>query len=173
MRTGNPHITYLFERKIFSNPYLHMNTMSAFSSVGKYPPRANRKKETKQLANKTKGWSYASWGVRLQAAFMTVLCAMARTQIARATNRIADHNIQQQHSFFSQISWSRLEMKPERNKFKVQALVGFKSIRVAIFYAGLPKPNATLLLYPELGTGYAEMTHINRADQLTTTSLHI
>ena len=26
-------------------------------------------------------------------------------------------------------------------------LVGFKSIRVAIFYAGLPKPNATLLLY--------------------------
>ena len=30
-------------------------------------------------------------------------------------------------------------------------LVGFKSIRVAIFYAGLPKPNATLLLYPGLG----------------------
>ena len=29
--------------------------------------------------------------------------------------------------------------------------VGFKSIRVAIFYAGLPKPNATLLLYPGLG----------------------
>jgi len=28
---------------------------------------------------------------------------------------------QQQHSFFSQISWDRLEMKPERNKFKVQA----------------------------------------------------
>ena len=27
----------------------------------------------------------------------------------------------------------------------------FKSIRVAIFYAGLPKPNATLLLYPGLG----------------------
>ena len=30
-------------------------------------------------------------------------------------------------------------------------LVGFISIRVAIFYAGLPKPNATLLLYPGLG----------------------
>ena len=29
-------------------------------------------------------------------------------------------------------------------------LVGFKSIRVAIFYAGLLKPNATLL-YPGLG----------------------
>ena len=28
---------------------------------------------------------------------------------------------QQQHSLFSQASWSRLEMKPERNKFKVQA----------------------------------------------------
>ena len=28
---------------------------------------------------------------------------------------------QQQHSFFSQASWGRLEMKPERNKFKVQA----------------------------------------------------
>ena len=28
---------------------------------------------------------------------------------------------QQQHSFFSQASWDRLEMKPERNKFKVQA----------------------------------------------------
>ena len=30
-------------------------------------------------------------------------------------------------------------------------LVGFKSIRVAIFYAGLPKPNATLLFYPGMG----------------------
>ena len=28
---------------------------------------------------------------------------------------------QQQHSFFSQASLGRLEMKPERNKFKVQA----------------------------------------------------
>ena len=28
---------------------------------------------------------------------------------------------QQQHSLFSQVSWGRLEMKPERNKFKVQA----------------------------------------------------
>jgi len=28
---------------------------------------------------------------------------------------------QQQHSIFSQVSWDRLEMKPERNKFKVQA----------------------------------------------------
>ena len=26
---------------------------------------------------------------------------------------------QQQHSLFSQASWGRLEMKPERNKFKV------------------------------------------------------
>ena len=29
--------------------------------------------------------------------------------------------IQQQHGLFSQASWGRLEMKPERNKFKVQA----------------------------------------------------
>ena len=28
---------------------------------------------------------------------------------------------QQQHSLFSQASWGRLEMKPEKNKFKVQA----------------------------------------------------
>ena len=28
---------------------------------------------------------------------------------------------QQQHSLFSQASWGRLDMKPERNKFKVQA----------------------------------------------------
>jgi len=28
---------------------------------------------------------------------------------------------QQQHSLFSQASWGRLEMKPERNKFKAQA----------------------------------------------------
>ena len=29
--------------------------------------------------------------------------------------------------------------------------MGFKSIRMAIFYVGLSKPNATLLLYPGLG----------------------
>ena len=29
--------------------------------------------------------------------------------------------------------------------------MGFKSIRVAIFYVDLPKPNVTLLLYPGLG----------------------
>jgi len=28
---------------------------------------------------------------------------------------------QQQHNLFSQASWGRLKMKPERNKFKVQA----------------------------------------------------
>ena len=30
---------------------------------------------------------------------------------------------QQQHSLFSQASWGRLEMKHERNKFKVQAQI--------------------------------------------------
>jgi len=30
---------------------------------------------------------------------------------------------QQQHSIFSQASWGRLEMKPERYKFKVQACI--------------------------------------------------
>ena len=29
---------------------------------------------------------------------------------------------QQQHIIFSQASWGRLEMKPERNKFKVQQI---------------------------------------------------
>ena len=31
------------------------------------------------------------------------------------------HNNNNNIAFFSQASWSRLEMKPERNKFKVQA----------------------------------------------------
>ena len=35
--------------------------------------------------------------------------------------RIRIQQQQQQHSLFSQASWGRLEMKPERNKFKVQA----------------------------------------------------
>ena len=34
---------------------------------------------------------------------------------------LKDVQQQQQHSLFSQASWGRLEMKPERNKFKVQA----------------------------------------------------
>jgi len=37
---------------------------------------------------------------------------------------------QQQHSLFSQASWGRLEMKPERNKFKVQAQVYTKTITI-------------------------------------------
>ena len=43
-------------------------------------------------------------------------------------------------------------------------LVGFKSIRVAIFYADLPKPNATLLLYPGLypGLGPAMLRRLRR-----------
>jgi len=36
-------------------------------------------------------------------------------------NGIGIQQQQQQHSLFSQASWGRLEMKPERNKFKVQA----------------------------------------------------
>ena len=45
-------------------------------------------------------------------------------QSARVTVIHAKHmqqQQQQQHSLFSQASWSRLEMKPERNKFKVHA----------------------------------------------------
>jgi len=42
--------------------------------------------------------------------------------------------------------------------------VGFKSIRVAIFYAGLPKPNATLLLY--LGLGPAMLRRLRREESI-------
>ena len=41
-------------------------------------------------------------------------------QDASMMERKEDNN-KQQHSLFSQASWGRLEMKPERNKFKVQA----------------------------------------------------
>jgi len=40
---------------------------------------------------------------------------------AAAYYKTKDIQQQQQHSLFSQASWGRLEMKPERNKFKVQA----------------------------------------------------
>jgi len=40
---------------------------------------------------------------------------------------------QQQHNLFSQASWGRLEMKPERNKFKVQELLfQFKKFKYII-----------------------------------------
>jgi len=42
--------------------------------------------------------------------------------------------------------------------------VGFKSIRVAIFYAGLPKPNTTLLLY--LGLGPAMLRQLRREESI-------
>ena len=38
-----------------------------------------------------------------------------------SNTKIQQQQQQQQHSLFSQASWGRLEMKPERNKFKVQA----------------------------------------------------
>ena len=40
---------------------------------------------------------------------------------ASSTSCMIQQQQQQQHSLFSQASWGRLEMKPERNKFKVQA----------------------------------------------------
>jgi hypothetical protein len=45
----------------------------------------------------------------------------ARSREKRNIVSVAAIGIQQQHSLFSQASWDRLEMKPERNKFKVQA----------------------------------------------------
>jgi hypothetical protein len=42
-------------------------------------------------------------------------------------------------------------MKSERNKFKVQAPWVSNPLEWLFFNAGLPKPNATLLLYPGLG----------------------
>jgi len=49
-------------------------------------------------------------------------CLLAWPKVARPRN-LGGLGIsqQQQHSLFSQASWGRLEMKPERNKFKVQA----------------------------------------------------
>jgi len=45
------------------------------------------------------------------------------TQISKdaVSTELFQQQQQQQHSIFSQASWGRLEMKPERNKFKVQA----------------------------------------------------
>jgi len=46
----------------------------------------------------------------------------SRSFVLQSTHSLrADIQQQQQHSLFSQASWGRLEMKPERNKFKVQA----------------------------------------------------
>ena len=45
--------------------------------------------------------------------------------------------------------------------------MGFKSIRVAIFDAGLPKPNATLLLYPGLGPAMLRRLRRERVFQST------
>ena len=46
-----------------------------------------------------------------------------KNQVANRNNQdqMPQQQQQQQHSLFSQASWGRLEMKPERNKFKVQA----------------------------------------------------
>jgi len=41
--------------------------------------------------------------------------------VDRIVQSKVNNNNKQQHSLFSQASWGRLEMKPERNKFKVQA----------------------------------------------------
>jgi len=40
---------------------------------------------------------------------------------ASVTITTVDNNNNNNNSLFSQASWGRLEMKPERNKFKVQA----------------------------------------------------
>ena len=42
-------------------------------------------------------------------------------QAESSNKQLQQQQQQQQHSLFSQASWGRLEMKPERNKFKVQA----------------------------------------------------
>ena len=42
--------------------------------------------------------------------------------LAEATRALPEYNNNNNNiGFFSQASWGRLEMKPERNKFKVQA----------------------------------------------------
>jgi len=46
---------------------------------------------------------------------------MVQLLIVMRMGRRLSNQQQQQHSLFSQASWGRLEMKPERNKFKVQA----------------------------------------------------
>ena len=48
-------------------------------------------------------------------------CLVSTNGIASILGQLQQQQQQQQHSLFSQASWGRLEMKPERNKFKVQA----------------------------------------------------
>ena len=42
-------------------------------------------------------------------------------KMEREEQIVPNHNNNNNIAFFSQASWGRLEMKPERNKFKVQA----------------------------------------------------
>ena len=65
---------------------------------------------------------------------------------------------QQQHSLFSQASWGRLEMKPERNKFKVQAHVDTQEKKSGIECIS--------------NTGYWNNLDINQNIQNHTTSFH-
>ena len=52
----------------------------------------------------------------------TELLTLKVRRVHSATRlEIQQQQQQQQHSLFSQASWGRLEMKPERKKFKVQA----------------------------------------------------
>ena len=65
---------------------------------------------------------------------------MSRIQFERSVPNKFSSNIkqqqQQQHSLFSQASWDRLEMKPKRNKFKVQAQFScFSSFTIFLFFS--------------------------------------
>jgi hypothetical protein len=52
---------------------------------------------------------------------ISIFCAISFADSKAFEKPISLQQQQQQHSLFSQASWGRLEMKPERNKFKVQA----------------------------------------------------
>ena len=54
-------------------------------------------------------------------AWSVLLQRLAKPSTSCGTQIQQQQQQQQQHSLFSQANWGRLEMKPERNKFKVQA----------------------------------------------------
>ena len=77
---------------------------------------------------------------------------------------------QQQHNIFSQASWGRLEMKPERNKFKVQACIIKLNICYDLVHWLSPKdrsPANSLFAWWELaGLGWACSGSIQYGTQL-------
>ena len=69
----SPYHIFIWTKDFFESLFAHEYNVSVFLRW-KISTACEWKKETKQLANKIKGWSYASWAVRLQAACVAVFC---------------------------------------------------------------------------------------------------